>query len=64
MASEREGRIWRFNCDGPRCHKNHESEDTDFGEAWQAAQADGWVNYQQGSEWKHLCPTCKRLAGD
>lgn len=65
MTVEKRSGLFTFNCDGPRCHANYESDDADFRAAWAEAQDDGWVNAINADDtWSHYCSKCKHIVGD
>lgn len=36
-----------------------EGQGADFHEVWGAAKDDGWVCYNDGNGWNHVCPDCR-----
>lgn len=63
MSFERAGRLTRFECDTPGCHRNFEGEEG-FTSTWKEARIGGWVNAEARGVWTHYCPACERELGD
>lgn len=56
MSTERSGGFFVLRCD--ECPETHDTEHSEFSEAWADAKTAGWRSFKVGTEWCHACPSC------
>lgn len=62
MSAEKNGGVWRFQCDS--CPEAVSTNQADFHDGLAEAKADGFIAFNRGGMWFHKCAECREAGRD